>query len=556
MNRSWVDWVCLAVAGVVLIVFRLHAFDLPLEADECNYACIGGRLLAGDRLYVDVWDHQPFGIFVLFAGLIALFGDAPEVIRWMTIVFSLASLALVFAILRRVSSRGAAITGAILFAIVSSDPGTAGEGCNREIYMVTLVLAAWYFALRCAAAPSWSLFLAGCALALASATKTIVAVHWMFLAPWVVMGAWSGAAPEHRARSAVTSLVLFGAGPAILWVSAFAYFGATGRLGEFIDAVFLFNLSYSGSSEGFPVRFLRFFAPERHPFIIDSALPLWIGGGAATVWLLVEAVVRRRRGGLAVLLLILAGYVAVCLPARFWPHYYYLLIPVLVIAVSMTVGRLATWVRKSAQALSCGSERTTAPRRERVNHHAPSLRLWCASAGILAVFPILLFATEYRDYLNQPPFGITVKRYNSRDFWGRAQGQNVRRVTDHNDEIFVFGNDTEIYYYAQRRCASRYTMITGLQSGFAGSKRRRETLIAELQERLPRLILVLFDERPFDEWKTFLTTYYSEPIGWDYHDRSGKPIMFVLARKDRPVESINWDWDRSAVGGWMLGDKP
>lgn len=71
MNRSWVDWVCLAVAGVVLIVFRLHAFDLPLEADECNYACIGGRLLAGDRLYVDVWDHQPFGIFVLFAGLIA-----------------------------------------------------------------------------------------------------------------------------------------------------------------------------------------------------------------------------------------------------------------------------------------------------------------------------------------------------------------------------------------------------------------------------------------------------------------------------------------------------
>ena len=70
-------WIGPALALVVLILFRLHAFGLPLETDECNYAYFGARLLEGDWLYVDLWDHQPPGVFVLFAGIIAVFGDDP-----------------------------------------------------------------------------------------------------------------------------------------------------------------------------------------------------------------------------------------------------------------------------------------------------------------------------------------------------------------------------------------------------------------------------------------------------------------------------------------------
>ena len=533
---TWIAWIGLAVACVILVAFRLHAFDLPLENDECNYAYIGARLLAGDRLYVDVWDHQPFGVFALFAGVIALFGDAPEVFRWMTTVFSLTSLGLMFAILRRLSTTGAAISGAILFAIVSSDPGTAGEGCNREIYMNTLILAAWYFALHGGGKSGAWLTASGVTLALASMIKTIVAVHWLFLAVWVFAAGWCSADANRRGRSILWALIWFAAGPLVLWLAAFGYFAATDRWNEFIDAVFLFNLSYSGGSESFFARFVSFFQPHGHPFKFDSALPLWIGGIGAAAWLIVDATIRRRSGAIPILLLVAGSFVAVCLPARFWPHYYYLLIPALTIALSLAVGQLAEWCCHLV-------------RRSRATSQI-------ASAALLAVFPIALFVTEYQEYLSQPLFGITVSRYNSRDFWGRAQGEKVRRVTEPDDEIFVFGNDAEIYYYSKRRCASRFTMITGLQTGYSGVDRRRETLIAELEERLPRLILVLFDERhPWDAWRAFLQERYGEPIGWDFHDRTGEPIMFVLARPDQPVGSIDWNWDRSEVGGWFPGEK-
>ena len=542
----WLEWVCLSIACAVLVLFRLHAFEVPLEADEGNYAYIGGRLLAGDRLYVDVWDHQPFGVFVLFAGVIHFFGNAPEVFRWMAIGFSLASLLLIFAILRRIGGCAPALLGAFLFAIASSDPGTAGEGCNREIYMNTLILAAWYLVLRGPGGRAWGTFGAGVALALASALKPIVAVHWVLLGVWIVLWAvWNreeGDAPHglkpaigRRWRGALLPLAVFTAGPLILWGATFAYFAWTGRFHEFIDAVFLANLSYSETSEGFAVRFLRFFNPQRFPFLFDSAMPLWIGGFASFVGLLVRAFVSPRPHTLAVILLLLSSYLAACLPARFWPHYYYLLIPPLTIIVCLGVQGVIDHLRRTV--IRAGPLRKV------------------GTLILLLILPIILLTTEVRHYWAQPPFGITVHRYNSRDFWGQAQGRNVRRVTDPNDTIFVFGNDASIYYYAQRRCASRYTMITGLSSGMDGAERRRAILLSELRKHPPRVILVLFDEEPFDDWKAFLDEYYGEPVGWDFHDRTGAPILFVLARTDDPIEPIDWNWDRKSVGGWFPGTK-
>ncbi len=539
------DWLWTIPACVLLVLLRLHALDLPLETDECNYAYIGARLLDEQRLYVDLWDHQPPGVFMLFAGVIALLGDAPEVFRGMAIAFSLGSLWLVFAIARGVGGLTAGVVGAMLFALASSDPGTAGEGCNREIYMNTLILAAWYLALRSSGAEarklerpmsSWLVFASGAALGLASLIKTVVAVHWIVLAVWIAWMAWSTAPRTVRLKRVGLALLLFSAGPLLIWLATFAWFGWTGRFAEFFDAVFMFNLGYSGVDEAPARRLIEFFTPPRHPFIFDSALPLWIGGFVATLHMAFRVVRNSDRGASAVLAFLVGAYLAICLPGRFWPHYYYLLIPPLAVVCSLTVASIAGWVRR-------GVQRSIAIRRT-------------LAVVVIGALPAVLAVTQYRNYFSQSLFGITVKRYNSRDFWGRAQGQNVQRVTNPGDEVFVYGNDTQIYYYANRRCASSFTMITGIQSGYDGIDLRRQRLIDELTQHLPRVIIVLFDEKPFPAWHQLLRKYYGEAVGVDYHDRSGNPIMLVFARKDQPIEAIDWNWDRSSVGGWMLGARP
>lgn len=515
-------------SAAILVAFRLQAFDLPLETDEANYAYIGGRLLDGDRLYIDVWDHQPFGVYVLMAGIVGVFGDAPHVFRGAATVASLVSLGCIMVILRRICCVRAALAGGLLFAIVSTDPGTGGEGCNREVYMNAMILAAWLLAL-CDRHRLVSLLVAGVCLGFASTFKTIVAVHWVLLAVYLMLQRRD----DEEAGSVVdraNAVALLAIGPVAIWGAAFAYFSATARYSEFVDAVFLFNLGYAESGEPFWMRFARFFAPIRHRFIFESALPLWIMAGLATIGVGITAVRRRWDSPCFVVMLVLSGFFATCLPGRFWPHYYYLLIPPCVIAVAYAAEAVAGSLTAPLGTVRGGKR----------------LLGW----GIVLLAPVLVGTTETRHYLLQNDFGKTVKRYNSRDFWGRAQGQNVASVTDPGDTIFVFGNDASIYYYAKRRCASRYTMITGLSAGMRGAEQRREILLEELEAAPPRLIVVLFDEQPFDAWRDFLHRHYGEPIGWDLHDTTREPIMFVLARKDAPVRSLDWDWDRSSVGGW------
>ena len=525
----WGLTAALLVAAGVLIVFRLHAFALPLETDEANYAYIGGRLLAGDQLYVDVWDHQPPGVFVLFAAVQAVLGDGPSVYRGVALAFSLASLLLVAGIARRCGGPGAAALAAGLFALASADPGTAGEGCNREVFMNTFVLAAWYAAVRRERAGAGGLLVAGGLLGLGSLLKPVLAIHWLALA-----GACTGRAGWRRDKAFVRALQAIGllaAGPALLWGATWAYFAATGRGRELVDAVLLFNLSYTGEAAGLASRLVTFFHPERHPYIFTSALPLWLGGGVGAIALLTAAFAGRARYAVELVLLAAASYLAICMPVHFWPHYYYLLAPAVVLTLSVGLVTIARWIAQAWPSARAGVQGT--------------------AIGVALVALGSLAWTEYREYLAQPPFGITVRRYNSRDFWGRGQGENVRRVTEPGDSIFVYGNEAHIYYYAHRRCASRYTMITGLNPDYTGSAERRRIMLDDLRADPPRLILVLFDQPPFPEWLAFLEAHYGEAVGWDRHDGTGQVIMLVYTRRDNPVALIDWDWDRSTVGGWI-----
>jgi len=521
---------------------RRHAFDVPLETDECNYIYIAQRLLAGDRLYIDVWDHQPFGIFTFFAGIISIFGHTPLVFRNLAVVASLCSLAFVFIIARRSGGLSVGLVAAICFALASSDPGTAGDGCNREIFMNPLILLSWYVAGSVHRHRAGYIFLAGLSLGLASCLKTVVAIHWLLLAVWMAWDTARQLQPPRKNVAILRLLLWFSAGPTLLWLGTAGYFWLTHRLWEFVDAVFLFNMQYSQDSGSAFARFWQFFSPQGHPFIFDSALPLWLAAILATPWLIWASFSRRGKSATSLLApLLIAGYIAVCLPGRAWPHYYYLMIPALCITVPVSLSHLLGLIRNA--------ENMTLTRR------------WLSTV-VPATLVIALLGTQYTSYISQPPFGITITRYFSRDFWGRAIGEKIKSVTDPDDSIFVYGNEAEMYYYANRKCASRYTMITGLRVGDPTAAHRRKKLIDDLNRNLPRIIVVLFDEKPFPEWSAFLKQHYSIAIGWDCNDRYSarcdQPdpswvIMIVYQDPARPVKPIDWNWDRKQVGGWHLG---
>ncbi len=280
------DAAALLTLVAVLVGFRLHAFGLPLETDECNYAYIAGRLLAGDRLYIDVWDHQPPGIFVLFAGVAALFGNGTGTFRCFAIVASLTSMLLLFAVVRRHGGTLAGYLAAGLFALCSADPGTAGEGCNREIFMNPLVLGA-VLLLSGARLPRMRALLgAGVLIGLGSTIKTVMAAQWAMLALWVAATAWRRHQPAGRLPCALRELGALALGPAAVWLATFGYLAITGRLADFWEAAFAFNVTYGDTSAAYCQRFVDFFRAPVHRYVFEGTWPIWIAAAAAVPTLL------------------------------------------------------------------------------------------------------------------------------------------------------------------------------------------------------------------------------------------------------------------------------
>jgi hypothetical protein len=497
------------VALAVLVGFRWHAFSLPLETDECNYAYIGGRLLEGDRLYVDVWDHQPPGAFVLFAGVIALFGQSDIAFRLLAAAFSAASLLLCYDIARRQGGVVAGCLAAAAFAICSSDPGTAGDGCNREIYMNTLALTAVAVLVGGERLGARRMLVSGSLLGIASTIKTVMAAPWLFLVIWAVARRWRG---ERRGVAVLETIAWMGIGPAVIWAGVFAYFALTDRWATFYDAVFAYNIGYSDFEEGFWGRYVRFFRP--YIGVFASARPLWVVGAAAAPLLMVVAWRRLRGGAGAVLAYAFGSYQAVCLPGQFWPHYYYLLVPPMILIVAVLAGELYERVRWPAER-------------------------WAVGIGGGVWVAALLFY-QYVHYLSVAPIHVTERRYDYRMQWGRAQGERVGSVTEEGDTVFVWGHDVGIYYYSRRRCASRYTMRGPRVKGARGYEQRRRILMRELEANRPRLVLLLASQ--FAELREFLQVHYVY-AGADMDDYDpDQPIMVVLMDRERPIELVDWDW--------------
>ncbi len=507
------DGVALFVLVGIVVAMRLPAWSIPLETDEANYAVIGERLMAGDRLYVDVWDHQPPGVFVLFGVVGGLLGDNDAAYRAAATLASMVTCVLVYLVLIRRGTFAGALCGAGLFAVTAADPGTAGDGCNREVFMNALVMGSFALLTYRDRPPSRNLLWAGFLLGIASTLKTVIAAPWLALSGAMIWHSWRD---TRSLRQAAKTLALMSAGPAVIWLALGGYFRGTSRGSLFVDAVFQFNTGYASLQEGFLKRFVAFFGNDRFGEIVTSGWPVWIAGGVAFVAIGVSGIIalgkssnaaRSMVGTSLIIALLIGCYVAVCLPAQFWSHYYRLMWPGLVLSVGFAVGCLR-W----------------------------SAFQWLA--GVLVV--AMAFGWQYENYLVKPWHAVGDETFAYRRVWAKAIGERVASVTRSGDSVFVWGNDAGIYHYADRRCASRFTIITGLREGLPGHVGRREQLLADLSQREPRVVLIA--EPEFDALKQYLQTRYLL-AGMDLRDEDrGDPILVVLTRADDPIDAVDWDW--------------
>jgi 4-amino-4-deoxy-L-arabinose transferase-like glycosyltransferase len=461
ISNPWVHTAALGVCAALILGLRLHCLDLPLDSDEGEYGHTAQRLLAGDRLYMDVFDNKPPAIHFTYALGLWLLGDSDHSIRWVAILFSWAALGTVYACARQLFGGGVALWAAFLYCWLNVEPRSHAHIAKIELFATPFLLGALALALRHRAERRllW-LALAAVCVGIAASYKPWFAGH----AALLLVLAWSGAPSEERTwrrRWARCGLVVgMTALPCLLWMT---WLMASSDLRMVWDSLVTFNAHMVRVERTHANQVAHWMGqllglPTGDAFR-GLLLPLWWAGIACAVILAVRRDTAQTPGWRWLGLWAVVMLLEVTAGARVSNYYFSPLLPMVTMAV-IGVARLATaqW---------------------RVG--------W---QGLNALLALLLVIHIWRGYLR---FDISqmleaMWRFNTYLAF-REVGLELREIVPANERIYMWGFDT-INFYSQRRSASRYFWLspTGFDPYRAGD------LVMEVMRNRP---MVIYENRSF-----------------------------------------------------------
>lgn len=468
-------------ALLALLAARLPSLVQPAGGDQGLYAYEGQRLLAGDVLYVDVWDQKPPGISFLYAA----FGAAwPR--ESMVAGADLAAAAMVAFMLtiigRRRYSEGIGYAAAGLFLLLG-DPylqrlsGIYVRGQCEPF--IALAVTSSVALLSASDRRAGQFLLAGVAFGLAFWLK----YNALLYALPVAYAVWGWRTHDRSGGTAVSAAKWVGLG--FLAVAAFflSYVVLTGAITDFWLATIKYNLNYSEETYAGPVAAFGYLL--RLPFERARVDMLWFVGGLGSALLLLKA--RRTRGALVAPIWLVAAVGSIALNGqRDLPNYFVQAQPALALAAAAGLStarnfplsvRLGLIVVLAAGLWRVGADRPVAGAR------------WAGLPGVLQnVRYDLAYGLGRMDratYLDR----FKGAKHDALEVDRLAE--LFRTTTNAGDPVFVFGfSGGSVCWKSGRASASRFFWSRPVTIEFAADRPGYGSLglLADLERRRPVVV--------------------------------------------------------------------
>ena len=417
----WKSAILLLIA-VSIFFLRLHGLKEPLERDLSTYAYIGHNILEGKELYTDLWDHKPPGIYMVYSLAELLWGYDQKAIVYMGIVFTLVSLLFLYGFLNRIADSLTALIGTGFFALASNSVTLQANQPNAELFMNTFTIMALWALSRWIDRKHIFLFFSGIFFAAASWFKMIAAFPVALICMYLLFPLPKEKNVSRWIRARAGYIALFISPAILLWNGTFIYFGIQGRFAGFWEAVFDFNKHYSGNILNNAWTF--FTSPQ---LLFNVCLKeVYILVILSIAWFSIN---RKQYGSLKkpfFILLFFGLCLEVAAPGKHYPHYYQLLLPILVILPALFFYDLLDLVNRS---------------QVKYGKHI---------VASLVVFSLAMLVNYQVAFLRMTPFEISEKKYGSLFTESYAVAQLVKEITEPCHKIYEWGAEPGIYYYSKR----------------------------------------------------------------------------------------------------------
>ena len=372
----------LLILGVTVVLSPNMTAPEP-DRDSGVFLHIASEVLRGKVPYRDVWDHKGPMIYAVNA-VALLLGEGSEMGIWLLEAAAITASACLLYRLMSSQSGGPAGTLSVA-ALLAGLVLTVYPGNFTEEFSLPFQLLAWLLVVRWESgrAGGGALFLSGLTMGVVFLFRpNNIGAHLA-----VVVFMWTFARTSKTMSRAIKHTGIILAGAAVTLVPVFFYFAANGALDDFVNAVWRYNLVYTGTGVRGRVDAIL----EGYQLLAPSGVAL-LGGASWLVALrrfLQRGVVRTPPATSLALLGLPIELLLVGAAGRSLNHYYVAWLP----ALSILLARLPEFL---------GRADSGKPSRDQ--EVGPGAWTWAAAlAAVVVVLPLRYALPSFRQLLARGP---------------------------------------------------------------------------------------------------------------------------------------------------------
>lgn len=461
------DKICFGVLLLLLyivVTIRTKFNLIPFERDEGIYGYIGKLLLEGKIPYQDFQEQKFPGLFYFYGFMVAVFGDTVKGLHTGFMYLNLATILLLYFTSRRLFTPIAGLISAITFAFVSLTPSLSGFTVQAEHGVAFFIsVGIFFFSLYYTTNKWYYNLLMGLSFGMAFMTKT----------SGVFLGLWGGLAlfvgflftKEKKIKDFIIEAAIYIG--AVFSVIGF-FFLIIFLKGSFADMMFWayeIPKNYVGKipyEDG-----VKYFTYAKDA-IVQNHKFFWVHGMLAIAVCFAKPIPFKMK--IIALLLLGFSFLTIVPGFYFYGHYWIQTIPGLAILSGLTYYGFIMLLQGLFKKQN------------------PKLKY-----AYLAVFMVLTFkhVDALKSYYFHPNYERILRSvYGSNPFPESMEIANyINANSKPEDEIVVIGSEPQIYFYTQKKCASRFAYFATLVDDVPQHKQWQRDFIADVEKQKPRYLI-------------------------------------------------------------------
>ena len=490
-----IPWVLLLILSLIICLQRIHTYNEPTDRDIATYGVIAHEVISGKRIYEGIlMDQKPPGIHFTYGIAELIVGYGRQEFFLLGVVTALATLFGVFFLGSLISNTAANWTAVYWTVICSSLPLEANQP-NSEVFINAWIIFGVAFLLSQARTISenhWRAVAAGVCFAFASLYKHIV----VFIPILVTITYLFFPISSRNKKKRFIDLCLIGLVGLICWVAFFIYFGITGRLSGTIESLFKYNRYYSGSIVENIFSCASLFSP-----VLRGLTPLFI---LILLSGFIAFIHKQKNEVYFVASLGIGAAISIALPGRFYPHYYQLFFPFLLVGTAYSIN----WI------------------------DYPYLKkIYRSNIFLYFIFFILVFFHLPSFFLNYNEWSL--RKYGTIFLITDKLAKELDSILLPNESFYQIGSQAQFYFDTQRR------PLGPLSDDQIFSGPLSDKLFSEMMNKLlyepPDLIILekyslpkISQESPFIAW--LYSNYIPAPLVFN------RDPFYLFVKKDSKLQ--------------------